>query len=125
MEKLFSALAHPDRLWIVGYLVAEGPTLQKDVQRALQEANPEQSEINSGAMSILVTKLVDAGLVRRTGRRTPILVPNPGRVSHLLALASAIASEATADLSQKAQIQHAELMRRILSASGDLRAAGS
>ncbi len=113
MEKLFSALAHADRLWVVIYLAAEGPQRQKDLIAALHGTDPTRRPIGSGAMSNLVRPLVDAGVLRRDGRNGELRLANPEQVGRLLTLASSLSVARTGESSRKADEQHAHLMRAV------------
>jgi hypothetical protein len=112
MESVFSALANPDRLWIVMYLAAEGPTQAKDVAIALAKAR-HRAEIKSGPMSILVAPLLRAGVLRKDGLRDDLRLSNPEQVRRLITLASAISVATANESSQAANAQHAQLMRTI------------
>lgn len=112
MEKIFSALANPDRLWIVMYLAAQGPTRQKDLGIALAKAQ-QRPEIKSGPLSILVSPLLAAGLLRKDGRRGALRLSNPEQVRRLITLASAISVATANESSQAANAQHAQFMRTI------------
>lgn len=113
MEKLFSALAHADRLWVVIYLAAEGPKRQKALIAALHDTDPTRRPIGSGAMSNLVHPLVEAGLLQRDGRNGELRLANPEQVGRLLTLASSLSVARTGESSRKADELHARLMRAI------------
>jgi hypothetical protein len=119
MEKVFSALSNADRLWVVMYLAAEGPQRQKDLIAALHDADPTRRARNGGSMSNLVTPLVDAGILRRDGPKGELRLANPEQVRRLLALTSAISTATAAESSQRADEQHARLMRTITQATAE------
>jgi DNA-binding HxlR family transcriptional regulator len=113
MERLFSALANKDRLWIVLRLAAEGPTRQKDLLAALKQHQPERKGLNSGVMSKWIKELKDAGLVRRDRQQDAVHLANNEQVGRLLALASALTTAATTEAQRAAEAQHDEVMRAI------------
>ncbi len=119
MERLFSALANRDRLWIVQRLAADGPARQKDLTTALKDRHPGRKGLNSGVMSKWIKELDDAGLVRRDGQQDAVRLTNTQQVGRLLALASALTVAATTDAQQAAEAEHAELMRAITKAQDD------
>jgi len=120
MERLFSALANKDRLWIVQRLAAEGPTRQKDLLAALRQLQPARAGLNSGMVSKWIKELEDAGLVRRDGQQDAVRLTSDEQVGRLLALASALTVATTTDAQRAAEAQHAEVMRAITKASKDM-----
>jgi hypothetical protein len=119
MEKLFKALSNRDALWIVLYLVAEGPHRQGDLIGALHDARPGRPARNSGSMSNLVAPLLRAGIVHKDEQTEELRLANPEQVLRLLTLASALSVATTAQSSHEADEQHARLMRAITHASAD------
>jgi hypothetical protein len=117
MEKVFKALSNRDALWIVLYLVAEGPHRQGDLIGALHDARPGRSARNSGSMSNLVAPLLRAGIVQKDEHTEELRLANPEQIRRLLTLASALSAATAAESNREADEQHARLMRAITQAS--------
>jgi hypothetical protein len=114
MEKLFEALGNPSRLWVIRYLVANGPTKQIELARAFAEAGlSPSSEVNGGAMSHIVKPLISAGLIHRPRRnsREPLRLRHEEQTRRLLSIASALDVAVADDSQQAANKAHAQLMR--------------
>lgn len=112
MERLFKVIAHKDRLWIVRYLLAHGPTRQKDLRAALAATGRER--LNDGMVSNWVGELADVGLVQAPERKQdPVCLANVEQVGGLLAIASALRLSATAAAHAEAAEQHAEVRRSV------------
>jgi hypothetical protein len=125
LERLFSALANKDRLWIVQRLALDGPTRQKDLMAALRRRQPDRKALkNSGVMSKWIKELVDASLVRHDGQQDAVCLTNDEQVRRLLALASALTVAATTEAQEAAEARHSELMRGITKAQNDHAAEG-
>lgn len=116
MEKIFAALGHSTRLWIVVYLAANGPMRQVDLLKALGQSSVTAGEMSAGSLTHLMRPLFDAGLVARDRPRGPLRLVHDEQTRRLLATASALAVAATSESSTEAQRRHAALMRAISSA---------
>ena len=113
MEKLFKSLSNRDALWVVMYLIAEGPRRQADLIDALHDARPSRPARNSGSMSNLVAPLLHAGIVDRDEQTEELRVANQEQIRRLLTLASAVAVATADESSREADEQHARLMEAI------------
>jgi hypothetical protein len=122
MERLFKALGHKDRLWIVQRVAANGRTKQKDLAIALGESGRKRP--NRGTMSAWIKELADAGLIEHDGQQDTVRLTNHEQVGRLLALASALTVAVTTKAQRAAEAQHAELMRAITKAQDDQAAEG-
>jgi predicted transcriptional regulator len=122
MERLFKALAHKDRLWIVQRVAANGPTKQKDLALALGESGRKRP--NRGTMSAWIKELADAGLVEHDGQQDSVRLTNDEQVGRLLTLASALTVAVTTKAQEAAEARHSELIRGITKAQNDHAAEG-
>lgn len=117
MEKVFSALGHPLRLWIVLQLSENGPSRQAAILAALNEAGIAGRKLNPGEMTQHLRPLFEAGLITRTPARGPIRLSQPDQIGRLLATASALAVATTEGAAEDAQRSHAQLRRGSLKPS--------
>jgi hypothetical protein len=113
MEKIFAALGHEARLWLVLYLVEHGPTKQVDLGRALENAGMLGRKVGSGDMTQFLQPVIAAGLVNRDRARGPLYVTETQQIQRMIATASALAVATTTDLSVDARERHARLMQRL------------
>jgi len=116
MDKIFHALGHPIRLWVMTYLAANGPSRQVDILNALRASDSEAAKVSAGAMTQLLRPLLDAGLVARDRPRGPLSLVQGEQIGRLLTTASALAVATATDSSEDAHRRHSELMRAIASA---------
>lgn len=113
MEKIFDALGHEARLWLVVYLLDHGPTKQVDLGRALEGAGILGRKVGSGDMHQFLQPLVAAGLVDRDRARGPLYVTETLQVQRMIATASALAVATTTDSNDDARERHLRLMQRL------------
>jgi len=115
-------LAHKDRLWIVQYLLANGPTKQGDLISALAQSG--RKDRNDGTMSTWIKELARAGLVERgDNKQDAIRVTDAKQVGGLLTLASALTLAAATEAQRAAEAQHAEIRKATTKASPPEQAA--
>ena len=116
MEKIFRALGHPLRLWVVMHLAANGPTAQADLGTSLKESKIPGGDISPGALSNLMRPLLETGMVARDRPRGPLYLVHDEQIRRLLTTASALAVATTSDTSDAAHRRHSELMRAMSTA---------
>jgi hypothetical protein len=116
MDKIFDALGHPLRLWILKYLASNGPTRQTDLAKAIAASGLGPSVANDGATSHLVRPLIEARLVMRDRARGPLRLRYEEQTARLLAIASALAVAIASDSRDAADASHSELIRGLTTA---------
>jgi DNA-binding PadR family transcriptional regulator len=91
MEKVLAALAQPDRLGMVLWLIKHGPARQVELLRALE--TERKALVNPGAVTALLRPLLASGLLVRDRSRGPIYVQDREQTLNLLRAAAVIASK--------------------------------
>jgi hypothetical protein len=122
VEKVLSALGHPDRLGIVLWLMEHGPVRQVEILGALEGIRGET--VNPGAVTALLKPLFESGILERARPRAPIAVRDPTQTAIVLKAAAAIGGEHADDRKRDADGDF-EALRRALIAQAPVARSGS